>query len=407
MKILPVIYLGYMFVSIYLLFLFTLLYYNNKKHLFDFPETKKKYSISVIVPCWNEEKTVQNTIDSIFEIDYPIKEVFVINDGSTDKTREIVEGLLKKYPKLNLINKENSGKGDSINQGIKLAKGELIVVVDADSYPAKDSFGKMVGYFDDEKVGAATCIFVPRNRSKFFEKLQVIEYNMIALTRKLLGFVDAIYVTPGPLAMYRKSVLEEIGGFDAKNITEDIEIAWHINQAGYKIRMCLSTSATTTAPDKIKAWYRQRRRWGVGGLQCIEKYRKEFFKKGMLGMFIVPFFIIQFFLGVLGLSVFFYLFVTKVLSNFLFVTYSVSMEVPLLTMESLHITPSFLNYLGIILFIFSFAFTLVILSVMKDSMMNKQNIFNILFFSIVYLTVYPFITISSIYNYLKKDKRWK
>ena len=407
MKILPIIYLAYMFISIYFLSLFLFLYFNNKKHLFEYPEAKKQYSISVLVPAWNEEKTIKDTIEHIFEVDYPIKELIVLNDGSKDKTKEIVEKLLKKYPKLKLINKENTGKGDSLNKGIAIAKGEIVVVVDADSYPSKDSFKKLVGFFDDEKVGAATCVFVPRQANKFLEKMQVIEYNFIAFTRKLLGYVDAIYVTPGPLAMYRKSSLKKVGGFDTKNMTEDIEITWRLTYAGYERRMCLATNATTTVPDNLGLWYRQRRRWNVGGLQCIAKYKKNFLKKGMLGLFILPFFIFQLFLGVLGLSIFFYLIITKIISNYLLVTYSIPVGIPLVTIENLFITPSFLNYLGIILFGVGLLFTLLVLSIMKDTVLKKQNIFNILFFSIVYLTVYPFLMISAVYNYFKREKKWR
>lgn len=407
MEILPIIYLGYMFLSMYFLSLFFFLYLNNKKDIFSSPVSKKRYTISVLVPAYNEEKTIKNTIEAIFDVDYSIKELIVLNDGSIDKTGEIVNGLLKKYPKLKLVNKENTGKGASLNKGIEMAKGELVVVVDADSYPAKDSFGKLVGFFDEKKVGAATCVFVPRNRGKFMEKLQVIEYNLIAFSRKLLGYVDAIYVTPGPLAMYRKSALEEVGGFDSTNMTEDIEVTWRLTKAGYDRKMCLSTNATTTVPDKMKQWYRQRRRWNVGGLQCISKYKKYFLQRGMLGFFILPFFISQLFLGLFGLGIFVYLLVRKIISNYLFFRYSIPAGVPVITIEDLHITASFLNYLGLILFVFGMIYTLLVLSIMKDTVLKKQNIFNILFFSIVYLSVYPLIMISSIYNFFKRDKRWR
>lgn len=407
MELLPIIYLFYMFVSIYFLFFFLILYFNNRKNLFEYPTAKKDYSISVLVPAYNEEKTIEDTINSIFEIDYPIEEVIAINDGSTDRTKEIIQRLLKKYPKLKLLDKKNSGKGSSLNHGIKMAKGELIVVVDADSYPAKDSFKKIVGYFDEEKVGAATCVIVPRNKNTLLEKMQFIEYNVIAFTRKLLEYVDGIYVTPGPLAMYRKTALEKIGGFDENNLTEDIELTWRIIHAGYERKMCLSTYVTTTAPNKWKLWYRQRRRWGVGGIQCMAKYKKEFLKKGTLGMFILPFFVFNFFIGLGGLGIYLYLFVTKILSNYLLLSYSFSAGVPILTMNDLYITPSFLNYLGVILFVVGFIFTIMTLSIMKATILKKQKIRDILFFSIFYLIIYPLITISSVYNYFKRDKRWR
>ncbi|MFH1787428.1 MAG: glycosyltransferase [archaeon] len=367
----------------------------------------KKYSISVLVPAWNERETIGDTIREIFKSDYPLKEVIVLNDGSTDNTAEIVEKLLKIYPRLKLINKQNSGKADSLNQGIKLSKGELVAVVDADSYPEKDAFSKLVGFFDDDQVGVATPFIIPRNNKSFMERLQFVEYHVIAFTRKLLGYVEAIYVTPGPMAIYRKSALEKIGGFDVNNLTEDIEATWHLTYQGYKRRMCLLAESTTTIPNKIKAWYKQRRRWNVGGLQCIAKYKKYFFKKGMLGFFILPFFVLQLFLGLLGLGIFVYLVTTRFLTNYLFTRYSINVGIPLLTMNDFFITPSFLNYLGVILFIAGVIFTFLILSVMKSNMLRKQNIFNLLFYFLFYLSVYPFIMVVALYHFFKGKKVWR
>lgn len=396
-----------MFIAIYFLVFYILVYANNRKKIFSFPELTKKYSVSVLVPAFNEEETIKDTVEAIFNIDYPITELIVINDGSIDKTKEIVNTLMKKYKKLKIINKENTGKGDSINQGIKIAKGELVVVVDADSYPDKDSFKKMAGYFDDEKVGAATCVFVPRNNKTFFEKLQDVEYHVIAFTRKLLGYVDAIWVTPGPLAMYRKTALEKVGGFDRNNMTEDIEIAWSLTGAGYKREMCLDTFATTTVPKKLKPWYRQRRRWNIGGLQCVSKYKKDFFKKGMLGAFILPLFTVQLFLGVVGLGIFLYVNIKRLVINYILTAFSIHAGVPVLTINDIFITPSFLNYLGIVLFLAGFIFTIIILSIMKSGVLKRQNIFSLLFYFLIYLSVYPIIMISAIYNFIKKNYKWR
>lgn len=404
---LPYVYLGYMFISLYFLILFLMLYFLNRKNLFEIPRAKKRYSISVLVPAFNEQDTIANTLHSIFSSDYKIDEAIVINDGSTDNTKKIVSELQKKYPNLKLINKENSGKADSLNRGIEIAVGELVAVVDADSYTEKDSFKNLIGFFDDSSVGVATPYIIPRNREKFLEKMQVIEYNVIAFTRKLLGYVDAIYVTPGPLAVYRKSALEKVGGFDKSNITEDIEITWHLTKEGYTKKMCLLSTATTTVPDKFSSWYKQRRRWNLGGLQCISKYKNCFLKKGMLGFFILPFFVFQLFLGLLGLGIFFYLSITRIISEYFFTRYSLDVGTPLLTLEDFYITPSFLNYLGIVLFILGLAFTFIVLGVMKESILKKQNLFNILVYSLIYLTVYPFIMLSSLYHYFRGTWKWR
>jgi biofilm PGA synthesis N-glycosyltransferase PgaC len=385
------------------------IYLNNKKNLFNSPELKKNYSVSFVVPAYNEGETIADTIEHIFAIDYKnIKEVIIVNDCSTDNTREVVEKLKLKYPKLILINnpKNLGNAGRSKNAGLKYATGDIVAFVDADSYPAKDSLKKMLGFFNDEKVGAVTCPILVRDANKFFEKIQDIEYRVIAFTRKLLGYTSAIYVTPGPLALYRMEAIKSTNGFDGDNMTEDIEITWNLIKNNWEREMCLSTYVSTTVPQKFGDWYKQRRRWTIGGIQCIAKYKQEIFKRGMLGMFVLPFFILQFFLGLVGLCVFSYVGIRNLISNYLFTTYSITADVPLLTMNSLYITPSFLNYFGIVIFFVSLIFTLISLSIMKKTMLKKHNIFNILFFSLIYLMVYPFITLIAIYKYFKREIAW-
>ncbi len=411
MAILPYIYLGYMFISLYMLSMFLIIYLKNRKSIFYYPETKKNYSISFIVPAFNEEKTIEDTIEHIFNVGYKnIMEVIVINDCSTDNTLKIAKGLCKKYLKLKILNnKKNLGKAGALNKGLKICKGELVTVVDADSYPSKHSVSKMVGFFDDEKVGAVTCPVTSRNTNKFIERLQAIEYKMIAFTRKLLDYVEAIYVTPGPLAVYRKKAIVGVGGFDEKNMTEDIEVAWALTFNGWKRRMCLSTSVSSTVPNKFVSWFKQRRRWNVGGLQCIYKYRKSLFdiKKGMLGFFIIPFFILSTFLGLLGLSIFFYLLTRRIISNFLRTRYSIVTDTPILTAEEIFITPSVLNYLGIVLFFFGLTLLLIVFVILKEKILRKENMFNIPFYMIIYMALYPFIMLTAIWHVIKGKRVWR
>jgi len=410
MELLPIIYLGYMFLSIYLLSLYFILYLNNKKTLFEYPKPTKNYSVSFVVPAWNEGKTIAETLENIFAIDYDhIKQVIVVNDCSVDNTKEVVMKLQKKYPQIKLINnKKNTGNaGGAKSIGARYATGDLLVFTDADSYPAKNSLKRMVGFFDNEKVGAVTCVNVPNNPKTFFEKLQSIEYALITFTRKLMGYLDAIYVVPGPLAVYRRSIFEKIGGFDTKNMTEDIEIIWNMTQAGYERKMCLSTYVLTTVPTKFKPWYVQRKRWNIGGFQCVLKYRKSFLQKGMLGCLILPFFLVQYFIGLLGLGVFIYLAATKFFRTYIFTKYALPTGTALLTMNDIYVTPSFLNYFGLVLFAVAFVFTLLALSMMKTPSSKKHNVFNLFFFSVIYLAAYPFILLVSLYSMITKKYKWR
>ncbi|MEM0465851.1 MAG: glycosyltransferase [Candidatus Pacearchaeota archaeon] len=409
MDILPIIYLIYMFISLYLLIFFILIYVKNRKTFFDFPIPKKEYTVSFIVPAYNEGKTIEESLKHILNIDYKgIIEIIVVNDCSTDNTKEIVEKMMEKNSKIKLINNPvNLGNAARAqNVGLKYAKGEIIAVVDADSFPSKDSIYKMVGFFDNPKVGAVTCPVLARNQDKFLEKLQAIEYKTISFTRKLLEYVDSIYVTPGPLALYRKEALDEIGGFDETNLTQDIESTWNLAKHGWERKMSLSTYVTSKVPTKFMDWFKQRRRWNIGGIQCIVKYKNYFFRAGMLGYFIIPLFVIGLFWGLLGLGIFFYLFTTNLASKLLYAKYSITTHTPVVTLNEFYITPSFLNYLGLTLFLFEFIFLLVVLSILKEKIFVKEKLLTIPFYLLVYLVTYPLIMVDSVWNYFLGKRKW-
>jgi cellulose synthase/poly-beta-1,6-N-acetylglucosamine synthase-like glycosyltransferase len=401
------IYLGYMFIALYFLFLFVLTFLQNRKEMFSFPELDRERTVSVLIPAYNEEESIRGTVESVLKIDYGnIVEIIIINDGSKDRTGEIGRELEEKYEKVKLLEKSNSGKADSLNQAIKIAKGELVTVVDADSYPSQNSLKQMTGYFQDEKVGGVTTRILVRNPKKFIQKLQAIEYKVIGFTRKLLGFLDAIYVTPGPLAVYRKSALEKVGGFDTQNMTEDIEITWHLVFEGFKTKMSFMPSVTTVAPDTFKKWFHQRNRWNIGGMQTMLKYKKYFLRKGMLGFFILPFFSVSLFLGVFGLGFFLYRISRNIFVNYLATKYSIAAQTAILRINDVNLNPSILHFFGVILFLTGLIFVYFAMYFVNQKTKTNENFWTILFYSLVYITVYPFILVSSVYRLIKKNYRW-
>jgi cellulose synthase/poly-beta-1,6-N-acetylglucosamine synthase-like glycosyltransferase len=157
------------------------------------------------------------------------------------------------------VNHQHVKAAEPTNIGIKAAKYDYICVTDDDSAPEPDALIKMIGFLqNDSKVAAVTCAVMARGSRTFMQKLQMIEYSIIAWNRKLLDFIDAVYVTPGPFALYKKSALLKVGLFDVNNLTQDIEIVWRLKSKGYSARMCLGARVYSETPDKFKKWWKQR-----------------------------------------------------------------------------------------------------------------------------------------------------
>ena len=410
MEIITIIYLSLMFIALYMFSFFIILTIKNRDKLFSSPIAGKSYFVSVLIPAYNEEDSIEETIKHVMELDYPKNklEVIAINDGSTDKTIKILLKLKKKYSNLNILDKKNSGKADSLNQGIEMAKGELIAVVDSDSFPSKESLKKLIGYFDDEKMGAVTSFVKVRNKDEnFFAKIQSLEYVLLGWSRKLLDFVDSVYVTNGPLSLYRKEYVKKVEGFDKNTVTEDIDITWNLMSHDYKTAMCLDADVTTIVPAEFRKWFRQRTRWGLGGLQAISKYKKMFFKKGMFGAFVLPFVSASIIISIIAFLFSSYIFIKSFFLRILVTGYSVASDSPIFLIQNINLYPPVLLFYMVVLLSFSLVYYNFILYEIKyEEKLTLKRFFNLLFYMIIYLMVYPVVWFSSIYRFVKKDYRW-
>lgn len=411
MEFITWVYLVYSFIAFYFLFLFILIYVQNKKDIFYCPKPAKNYSLSMVIPCYNEGATIEKTIRSILDAGYEgLKKVVVVDDCSKDNSYEIIKNLAEKYNKVVAVQTpKNTGcAAGSKNYGAKFADTELVGFSDGDSWIEKGSIDKMVGFFNDSKVGSVTSSVLVGNREKFIERLQAIEYKVIKFSRKLLEFVDSIYVTPGPLGIFRKSAFDEIGGFDEKNLTEDIEITWHLQSAGYKIKMGVPARSYTIAPSRIKDWVKQRNRWNIGGLQTIAKYNKAWFRKGMLGNFILPFFVFSWVVGLFGLGILIYRNAQKFALKYLSTTYSIEAHTAIFRFSDINLTPNVLVFMGLSAFFLSLWFTFIALSNMREKgeRQKRENLFTVGFYMLFYLLAYPIILIISGYKFLRGKNTW-
>ena len=410
MEVLEVVYFGYTFIAFYFLFVYILTYTQNRKRIYEWIKPKKNYGLSIVVPCYNEANSIGRNIDSIMNSDYPgLKKLFVVDDCSKDNSYQIIKKYAKKYKGkvVALQTPKNTGRAAGAkNYGAKFVKTELIGFSDADSFPKKDAISKMVGYFNNEKVGAVTSRVLVENRKKKLSQLQAMEYKVIAFTRKILGFIDSIYVTNGPLSIYRKKAYDQAGGFSMKNLTEDIEITWHIVSKGWKVEMAIPAKVYTVVPEKLGEWFHQRIRWNVGGIQTVMTYKNKFMQCGMLGLFIIPYFIFSWLLGITGLFFLAYRLFNYIMVRFLVAKYSVASEVALVTVRDLKINPSILFLFGLVLFSLSITYTVLSLLHSREKEYSGHKIRDIFIYSFFYLLVYPPLLIMSFFRYFQGKNTW-
>tara|TARA_Y100000310_G_scaffold259244_1_gene267879 strand:+ start:809 stop:2035 length:1227 start_codon:yes stop_codon:yes gene_type:complete len=402
------LYMLYSFLAMYFLFLFLLIYVQNRKQMNEAPKYKRPYSLSIVVPCYNEVGTIGETIQNLLDSDYKgLKKIIVVDDCSTDGSYDIIKKFAKKYKKvLALRTPKNTGRASGAkNYGAKFVNTELIGFSDADSFPVKSALREMVGFFNDKRVGAVTSRVLVRNRDGFMQRLQAIEYKVIAFTRKLLGFVEGIYVTNGPLSIYPKKVFDETG-FDEKNLTEDIEITWNIVSRGYKVHMSLPARVYSIVPNNFRLWFRQRIRWNVGGLQTIMKYKKAWFRYGMLGSFILPFFTFSWLLAIFGMFVLAYRILRSMVIQYLAASYSVQAQAAIFTLQELNLAPNVLLFFGIATLIMSLSFTGLALMYSREKEFKRHGLIGVLIYMFIYLLVYPIVLLTSVYKYLRGYNQW-
>ncbi|MCD4759425.1 glycosyltransferase [archaeon] len=404
MEFLTGVYLFYILTTMYVAFLQLIVYFRIKKDFFEDPGKEFTPKLTVLIPAYNEEETIADTLKTVLACDYPKNklEVMVIDDGSVDKTAQIV----KRFKGVVLFSKKNSGKADSVNQGIKKAKGEFIMIIDADSYPNKDAFRELMKYFVDEKVGAATGTVMVGNKNTLLEKMQAMEYVLIAWTRKTLDAMQSVFVTPGALSAYRKSALEDVGYFDKSIMTEDIEIAWNLLRHNWKVRMSTRAQGYTTAPTKYRIWYNQRIRWNVGGFQTLTKHWKSLGKTdyNMFGVFVIPFFLSHLFISFSGFFVFSWVILSKLYNWLLFSSYSIQQSSAIVDISQINLLPSVFTYFAILI-VFLFGFSIFYsLRTLKSAKIKID--FAFFMYSLVYLAAFPILLIISLYLWKRGYSKW-
>ena len=234
--------------------------------------------VSVLVPCYNEEDTIENTLKQLSALEYPDYEIIVINDGSSDRTSEIVRSIADKYPRMRFIDlKENCGKANALYLGLIAAKGEILMGVDSDSYIMPDALNYMVPHFTNrfngERVGAVTGNPRVRNRSSLLAKIQLCEYaSIISLIKRTQRIWGKVMTVSGVVVAFRKRALMDAELWDRDMITEDIGVTWKLEKKFWDVRYEPRALCMMLVPETVKGLAKQRGRWASGGMEILRRH---------------------------------------------------------------------------------------------------------------------------------------
>lgn len=247
--------------------------------------------VSIIVPAYNEEFVIEATIRSLLNSDYDNFEIVVVDDGSHDRTSEVVREQFSDEPLVRLFTENNAGKAAALNFGLRQAKGDVIVALDADTQFPAETIRALARRFVDPEMGAVAGNAKVGNRINIVTRWQALEYiTSQNMDRRAFASLNCITVVPGAVGAWRRELIEECGGFSDGTLAEDQDLTLQIRKRGYKIGYEETAIGWTEAPQNLRMLAKQRFRWAYGTLQCLWKHRDTLFRPryGTLGFVAVP-----------------------------------------------------------------------------------------------------------------------
>jgi len=237
--------------------------------------------VSIIVPVFNEGKIIKESIKSLLNLNYKDYEIIIVNDGSTDNTREVAEALVGfqagKYGdvKVALINQPNLGKARALNAGIYFSKAEYVLCMDGDSQLSPDSVKSAIRHFKNPEIGAVAGNVKVLNRNNFFTDLQALEYiEGLNMARSAQSYIRLVNIIPGPIGIFRRKAIEQAGYYSSDTYAEDADLTLKLLANRWKIYYEPNSISYTQAPETLQQLLKQRYRWTRGILQSLRKHKK-------------------------------------------------------------------------------------------------------------------------------------
>ncbi|WP_151733544.1 glycosyltransferase [Paenibacillus tengchongensis] len=369
------------------------------------PEIKGEYPfVTVMVPAHNEGKVIGRTVESLLALDYPHDryEIIVINDNSSDNSAGLLSAIQQKYPErsLTVINTDadtgGKGKSNALNIGFTRSKGELIAIYDADNTPERPALRVLVAEITgDPRLGAVIGKFRTRNRDASlmtrFINIETLSFQWMAQAGRWKLF--KLCTIPGTNYIMRRSIVEQVGGWDVKALAEDTEISFRIYRMGYRIKFQPKAVTWEQEPQTVKVWFRQRTRWAKGNVYVIVKNLPLLLDRKAAK---IRFDILYY------LSIYFLLLISLLTSDALLVLHA---------MGYVHTTiaglSSFLWLLAILLFVVGIFITLTT----EKGEMSLSNLGIIMLMYVSYCQLWMVVAANGMLNYIKdtifkREAKW-
>lgn len=241
--------------------------------------------VTVVIPAYNEEKSILKTIYSVLDSDYPNLSVLVVDDGSTDATYDLVSKTYLNNPKVQILRQPNGGKWKAANLAFAHVTTDYVVAIDADTIVAPDAIRRLMQPLRNPKVGAVAGKIMVGNSNNLLTKLEKLEYTVAQnIDRRAYETINAIMVVPGAFGAWRTAAVRECGYYSSQTLAEDTDLTISLLEAGYVVRAAEKAYAYTEAPASVGTLMKQRMRWSIGILQSAWKHRATIRKGHAIGL---------------------------------------------------------------------------------------------------------------------------
>jgi peptidoglycan-N-acetylglucosamine deacetylase len=247
--------------------------------------------VTVLIPAFNEESVIFQTVTSVLLSDVTDIHVIVVDDGSADRTLELLNSNFGNNEAVQILHQVNRGKAAALSNALSHARTDIVVTIDADTEIESDAIPKLLRHFSDPTVGGVAGNVKVGNRSRWLTRWQALEYiTSQNMEKRAFDLLNCITVVPGALGAWRKKAIEDSGGITADTVAEDADLTIAIRRLGWRVTYDEEAIAWTEAPETPGALIRQRFRWTFGTLQSFWKHSNTLFrpKYGTLGCIALP-----------------------------------------------------------------------------------------------------------------------